>query len=229
MPLILHIDTATENAIVCISKNEDIIHVITNGKQKDHASFLQPAIKRLLEKSNISIHQLNAVSVTSGPGSYTGLRVGMASAKGFCYALKIPLITLNTLEVMALSVIEGTNEPGLYLYCPMIDARRMEVFTAIFDDRLNEIQPPCAIVLEQSSFDKFTQQKQIIFCGSGAKKFIDLSPTHSNFIFNQSAIAASALVKISAKKLEQEKFAEVSTAEPMYIKDFILVKNKIGN
>src|SRR6185436_13250566 len=100
MPLILHIDTATENAIVCISKNENIIHVVTNDKQKDHASFLQLAIKRLLEKSNISIHQLNAVSVTSGPGSYTGLRVGMASAKGFCYALKIPLITLNTLEVM---------------------------------------------------------------------------------------------------------------------------------
>lgn len=169
MPLILHIDTATENATISISQNETVIHSVTNDKQKDHASFLQPAIKQLLEQSNISIHQVNAVSVTAGPGSYTGLRVGMASAKGLCYALKIPLITLSTLQVMGLSVIENTNQPELYFYCPMIDARRMEVFTATFDDELKEIQPARALILEPLSFNEVMKRKPIIFSGSGAK------------------------------------------------------------
>ena len=224
MPLILNIDTATEIATFCISKNESIIHFVVNDKQKEHSSFLQPAIKQLLKKSNVSIRQLDAVSVTAGPGSYTGLRVGMASAKGLCYALQIPLIALNTLEVMALSVIEKTNEPELYVYCPMIDARRMEVFTAMFDDELNEIQPPRALVLEPSSFDKAMHQKQIIFSGSGSKKFATLSLHQSSFLFSDLTISASALVKISTKKFKQQKFTELLNAAPAYIKEFYTVK-----
>jgi len=218
MPLILHIDTSTENAIIAISKNENVINFITNDQQKDHASFLQPAIKQLLHQNNISIHQLNAVSVTAGPGSYTGLRVGMASAKGLCYALQIPLLALSTLQVMAFSVIENTNEPELYLYCPMIDARRMEVFTALFDDQLNEIQSPHALVLEPTSFDNIAREKQIIFSGNGTKKFIDLLSASPNLLVNSATISPSALVKISIQKFRQKEFADLSNVEPVYIK-----------
>lgn len=219
MPLILHIDAATENALIAISKNETVILSATNNKQKDHASFLQPAIKHLLQQSDISINQLNAVSVTEGPGSYTGLRVGMATAKGLCYALQIPLITLCTPEVMALSVIETTNKSHLYLYCPMIEARRMEVFTAIFDDKLNVIQSPHALIVEPTSFDEILDGKQIIFFGSGAKKFIDIS-SHSNLRFSNTAISASSLVKTSILKFSKKQFTDLAGAEPVYLKQF---------
>src|SRR5665647_1745116 len=147
MALILNIDTATESAIISISEKDKIIDSVTNSNQKDHASFLQPAIKNLLQKADLSINKLNAIAVTAGPGSYTGLRVGMASAKGLCYALKIPLITINTLEVMALSSLKQIHDPSA-LYCPMIDARRMEVFTAVYDHHLTEIIKPCSMILD---------------------------------------------------------------------------------
>ncbi len=102
MSFILNIHTATKNAIISIAENEKVLSYVINTDQKDHASFLQPAIKQLLGESNLNLQQMNAISVTAGPGSYTGLRVGMASAKGLCFALKIPLVTLNTLEVMGL-------------------------------------------------------------------------------------------------------------------------------
>ena len=218
MSVILNIDTSTENATVCISKNEKVIQFVTNNKQKDHASFLQPAIKELLKQNHISIHELNAVAVTEGPGSYTGLRVGMASAKGLCYALQVPLITLGTLEVMALSIMEETNEPESYLYCPMIDARRMEVFTALFDHLLNEILPPHALVLEPTSFNNIIQEKPIIFSGSGSKKFVNLLAIRHNLLVNNATISASALTKISLQKFYQKGFADLSNAEPAYIK-----------
>lgn len=219
MPLILQIDTATSNAIISISQNEDILRSLTNNNQKEHASFLQSGIKEILHKSNIDIRQLSAVSVTAGPGSYTGLRVAMASAKGICYALQIPLITLNTLEVMALSVIQQTNEPGLYFYCPMIDAGRMEVFTALFDENLIEIMPPCALILQQESFDEFMQKKPIIFCGNGAEKFINIS-NKSDLLYMDVPDKASALTSLSLQKFKQNIFADLIKSEPLYLKQF---------
>ncbi len=219
MPLILNIDTATENATISISQNENVINFLSSNNQKDHASFLQPAIKQLIQLNNFSIDQLNAVSVTIGPGSYTGLRVGLASAKGLCYALNIPLITLGTLEVMALSVIKHIEEPELYLYCPMIDARRMEVFTAIYDDNLNEIITPCAIILEPVTFDKLIRENQIIFFGSGAQKFIDQS-LHKNLKFYNGGLSTYALATISSKKFQEKIYTNLIYAEPLYIKQF---------
>ncbi|MBA2250622.1 MAG: tRNA (adenosine(37)-N6)-threonylcarbamoyltransferase complex dimerization subunit type 1 TsaB, partial [Chitinophagaceae bacterium] len=144
MALILNIDTCTENAIVSLANNDVIIGTMNNSNQKDHASFLHTAIKNLLDKSGILISQLNAIAVTAGPGSYTGIRVGMAAAKGLAYALQIPLISLNTLEVIAMcSIIQSENKDAFF--CPMIDARRMEVFTAVYDQFLKEIIAPCAM------------------------------------------------------------------------------------
>ncbi len=217
MPLILNIDTATENATIAISKNDNVINFLSSNNQKDHASFLQPAIKQLLQLSNYSIDQLNAVSVTIGPGSYTGLRVGLASAKGLCYALNIPLITLGTLEVIALSVIKHTKEPELNLYCPMIDARRMEIFTAIYDHSLNEIIAPCAMIIEPETFNKLLQENQIIFSGNGAKKFIDQS-LNKNLKSFETTNLPHALATFSSKKFHKKIFTDLTYCEPLYIK-----------
>ncbi|MEO6455459.1 MAG: tRNA (adenosine(37)-N6)-threonylcarbamoyltransferase complex dimerization subunit type 1 TsaB [Ginsengibacter sp.] len=219
MSLILHIDTATENAIISVAEEEHVIFSLTNNNQKDHASFLQPGIKELLKQSNVAINQLDAVSVTAGPGSYTGLRVGMASAKGICYALQIPLITLNTLEVMALSVIINTIDPDLYLYCPMIDARRQEVFTALFDKDLNGIIPSCNLTLNPESFDEFLQSRKIIFCGNGAQKFLNLS-IHRDLSQSSKMSISGALALLSSKKFQQKNFADLLHSDPVYLKQF---------
>lgn len=219
MALILNIDTATENATISISQNENVINFLSCNNQKDHASFLQPAIKKLLQLSSFTIDQLNAVSVTIGPGSYTGLRVGLASAKGLCFALNIPLITLGTLEVMTLSVIKHIKKPELYLYSPMIDARRMEIFTAIYDHNLNEIITPCALIVEPVTFDKMIREKQIIFFGSGAKKFINQS-FNSNLKICKAPILTHALAKISYKKFSEKIYTNLIYIEPLYIKAF---------
>ena len=104
MPLLLNIDTATEHASICISKGSDVLGLVESTEQKNHASFVQPAIQELINKSGLPLKDFTAISVTAGPGSYTGLRVGLASAKGICYALQKPLILINTLEVMAQAI-----------------------------------------------------------------------------------------------------------------------------
>ena len=139
MSLILNIDTATEKAHVSFAKDGLVINSLYSESQKEHASFLQTAIQQLTKLSGVQLKDLDAVAVTAGPGSYTGLRVGMASAKGLCYALKKPLITLGTLEILTCFcywiVFKITMTP--VLLCPMIDARRMEVFTAIYKTDLS--------------------------------------------------------------------------------------------
>jgi tRNA threonylcarbamoyladenosine biosynthesis protein TsaB len=134
MALILNIDTATETGGICIAEEGKTLAMAVNPEQKDHASWLHPAVEKIMRDAGCGMKDLQAVAVTAGPGSYTGLRVGMAAAKGFCYALGIPLITENTLKVMALAAKE--QAPGDGLLCPMIDARRMEVFTAVYQNDL---------------------------------------------------------------------------------------------
>ncbi len=216
MAIILNIDTATEIAIVSLSENEKVLATAINTNQKDHASFLQPAIKNLLFQVNILIEKLNAIAVTAGPGSYSGLRVGMASAKGLCYALNIPMIAINTLEVMALSSI---NQNKQALYCPMIDARRMEVFTAVYDDSLKEILQPCAMIINKDSFKDLLQKHTIYFFGSGSIKLKDiLQDQHA--IFLNKEITPDAMACLSYKKFINNNFENIASLTPLYLKDF---------
>ena len=218
MALLLNIDTAIEIATISISDKDTIIETVTNNNQKDHASFLHPAIKNLLEKAGLSIDKLNAVAVTSGPGSYTGLRVGMASAKGLCYALNIPMITINTLKVMALTTINQEKNKWA-LYCPMIDARRMEVFTAVYDDQLSEIISPCAMILDEGTFKDLLEKNKICFSGSGAIKFKDIT-NNKNALFVNSEASAKAMAQLSYQDFIKKNFADVSYSSPVYLKEF---------
>lgn len=219
MPLILNIDTASEKAHISIARNGQVLQARNNDAQKEHASFLQAAVQDILNVSGINIKEIDAVAVTAGPGSYTGLRVGFASAKGFCYALKKPFITISTLEILTASALEALPAAANLLYCPMMDARRMEVFTAVYDQNLDIILDPCAMVLNGSSFEKELSNHKIVFFGNGSTKWEQLCK-HPNAAFSPVSISPEAFSKRSNILFEEKIFAELAYSEPFYLKEF---------
>lgn len=223
---LLNIHTTGETAIVLLSQGEHMLSFLPNHEFKEHAKFLHPAINQLLKESNITPSNLSAVGVTHGPGSYTGIRVGMAAAKGLCYALKIPLITVNTLNVMAMSAIQKLNDP-FSLYCPMIDARRMEVYTAMYNYQNIRLVEPHALILESSFSEDFTKSKNVYFFGSGSMKFQNiLEKDKSNYNFEDVDIVPEAMAKISYAKFLSGDFSDLAYSEPQYLKDFISTTSK---
>src|SRR5687767_10460248 len=150
MALILNIDTAVDVASLCLAIDGKLLSIAKNESQKDHSLWLHIAIKEIFEKNNLELGSVDAIAVTGGPGSYTGLRIGMATAKGICFALNKPLISMNTLLVMA----NAAKNESADLLCPMIDARRMEVFTAIYTKELKTVKEPAAIQVNEKSFDE---------------------------------------------------------------------------
>lgn len=218
MPLLLNIDTATEIASVCVSLNGISLALIENEHQREHASFIHAAIAELLKKIGYELNDVEAIAVTSGPGSYTGLRVGMATAKGFCYALSKPLIAINTLEVMTKAAIDtrGKAEKDM-LFCPMIDARRMEVFTAVYNADLENIVSPSAIILDEKLF--YMADNKVLFFGSGSKKFMRIA-SNPNSEFAEITYNAGHLGSLAEIAFHKRKFSNLSYAEPTYFKDF---------
>lgn len=224
MSFILQIDTASENAHVSLAKDGQILHWLSNESQKEHAAFLQAGIQHLIKSVDINIKEVDAFAVTSGPGSYTGLRVGMASAKGLCYALKKPLITIGTLELLtasALQLFPGDNED--LLYCPMIDARRMEVFTAVYKSDLSIELKPCAMILDEFSFEKELKNNQIVFFGSGSEKWKQIcsdSYQDEHAIFKTVSILPKSFGIAAYALFSEKKFTELAYSEPVYLKEF---------
>lgn len=222
--LILHIDTATEHASICLSRNTDIIGLLASTEQKNHASFVQPAIESLITENSLPLTSIDAVAVTIGPGSYTGLRVGLASAKGICYALGKPLITVNTLQVMAQAAVDeflkNTQSPDEQtLFCPLIDARRMEVFTATYTLLLEELTPPHALVIDGDSFRNLYSSSPVIFSGSGGSK-LEQVLTGANIRYSPVQHNASHMVKLAAKAFKAGIFADLAYCAPLYVKEF---------
>ena len=221
MGLILHIDTSSETAYTCLAEHGIISHTIENTSTKDHAAFLHTAIKELLSLASLTQSSLTAIAVSNGPGSYTGLRVGMAAAKGLCYALDIPFITVGTLTVMAHAVlrkragISGDN----FLYCPMIDARRLEVYTAIFDKHMNELLPPTALILNENSFEETLKENFMLFFGSGAGKFEAIVRNEKAFFIPVTEIIQS-LNELAFLKFINHDFTSLAYSEPFYLKEF---------
>lgn len=168
-----------------------------------------------MQETGLSLSQLDAIGISAGPGSYTGLRVGMSTAKGLCYALQKPLITVSTLQMMALAGKEDSNT----LLCPMIDARRMEVFTAVYDTSLQEILSPINLILDENSFSSLLNQHSIIFFGNGSPKFQAIT-AHPNAHFKQVNATAQHMTTLVFNKLQQKSFADLAYAEPYYGKEF---------
>lgn len=221
MNLLLNIDTALDTASICLAHDGKVLQLALQDTPKDHAGWLHMAIKDILVRSGNSMNQIEAVAVSIGPGSYTGLRVGLASAKGFCYALNIPLITVNTLQIMAFAVQNEATD----LISPMIDARRNEVFTAVYTKLLVEEISPRAEILDENSFQSLLSTNKILFCGNGSKKLQSLTRS-ANAYFSENRVTASHLAQLSYKCFLDKTFADLTYTEPLYLKEFYLPTQK---
>jgi tRNA threonylcarbamoyladenosine biosynthesis protein TsaB len=215
MAILLNIDTAVETASVCLSDNTEVLRLAINKHREDHAAWLHVAIAGIIRDAGLATTDLDAVAISIGPGSYTGLRIGLATAKGLCYALKIPLICVNTLKMMARSVKNENKE----LICPLIDARRMEVFTAIYNNSLEEVVKPFAMIVVKDSFADLLSFHKIIFCGNGSKK-LQTVLSHTNAIFDDSTATAADLPHLAYHCYQEKKFADLAYIEPLYLKEF---------
>lgn len=224
MALLLNIDTATEHASVCLSDGENVLGLIESAEQKNHASFVQVAIKELAKTAGTGLQLIDAVAVSAGPGSYTGLRVGLASAKGICYALGKPLIMINTLEIIAKAMLqyvlsEGKQAGPSTSFCPMIDARRMEVFTAVYDFNLKETEAPHAKIIDEQSFAEQLSKGKVVFSGTGHHKFQKLV-SNPSAVFLDLQHNASHLAQLALTAYQSKRFADLAYSEPFYVKAF---------
>lgn len=220
---ILYLETSSKNCSVAISNNEKLLclteEVSENYKQSES---LHTFVEWALEGAGISMKEIEAVSLGKGPGSYTGLRIGASSAKGFCYGLKVPLVAVNSLE----SMIEPFLGKNYDLIVPLIDARRMEVYTASYDGKTGEeISTTEAKVLDETSFQEL-KDKRVLFLGDGAKKAQEILQL-PNADFNENVYpSAQYLIKKSLEKIEKKEFEDIAYFEPFYLKDFHGVKKK---
>lgn len=220
MSLILSIDSSGPVAYIVLQEGENILGVRSHTVKQNHASFVQVAIQEILTNTKKDIHELAAIATVSGPGSYTGLRVGMASAKGICYALQIPLLLLDTLPLIAFANLQ-TTEYNCFsgLICPMIDARRMEVFTAIYDRDMQEKLSPRPFILDNLVFDSWLEKTKILFCGSGMAKFQAIC-THPHAVFSSTGYDERAIAHFSFQFFREKRFASLAYCEPYYVKEF---------
>lgn len=223
MSLILHIETSTATCSVALSENGNLLASLDKTERNIHASSLTLFIQDVLKQAKRNIKELAAISISMGPGSYTGLRIGVSTAKGLCYGLDIPLIAVNTLEAMAngfknrcFSVNKQT------LFCPMIDARRMEVYSAVFDDELNMVKGVEAVIIDEQSFKDLLDTHIIYFFGDGAAKCEEVLGTHLNArVLDIYVNNAADMISIAQEKFDNKNFVDVAYFEPFYLKDYI--------
>jgi len=219
MALLLSIETSITDCSVAISMDEKLLITEKLFLEKSHANLLTLVIESVANHANVKLSDLDAIAVSKGPGSYTGLRIGVSTAKGLCYALDKPLIAINTLKAMAIEVNQFNIEK--HLLCPMIDARRMEVYTALYDPGLNEVQSTSAKVLDKNSFDETLSKSNVLFFGNGSNKFEELMTSKDGAYFIDGVSpSASAVATLAYKAFQANDFEDVAYFEPYYLKDF---------
>ncbi|WP_233898020.1 tRNA (adenosine(37)-N6)-threonylcarbamoyltransferase complex dimerization subunit type 1 TsaB [Tenacibaculum piscium] len=222
MAIILNIETATKNCSVCLAKNGQIIAIRElNDGNYSHAEKLHPFIQEILKEVNLTSKDIDAVAVSKGPGSYTGLRIGVSAAKGMCFAIDKPLISIGTLHSLAhyISVDDG-------LIIPMLDARRMEVYSAVYDSKYKEIREIKAEIIDNNSFKEELSQGKVYFLGDGALKCKDII-LHENAIFIEDKFPSSKeMAVLSFDKYQKSDTEDVAYFEPFYLKDFIAIPEK---
>ncbi|MFY0602583.1 MAG: tRNA (adenosine(37)-N6)-threonylcarbamoyltransferase complex dimerization subunit type 1 TsaB [Flavobacteriaceae bacterium] len=222
MAIILNIETATKNCSVSIAKNGKtlVLKEVVDMKYS-HAEKLHPFILEVVSKAGIDFKDIDAIAVSKGPGSYTGLRIGVSAAKGLAFAFDIPLISVDTLQSLASSV---QVKEGVII--PMLDARRMEVYAAVFDNQNKQIREIKAEIIDESSFIDYLKQGTVYLLGDGAEKCKQVL-NHSNAIFiNDKYPSANEMSVLSYKKYQDGHLEDVAYFEPFYLKDFVATKEK---
>lgn len=242
MALILNLETATTVCSVSIARNGVLLALKEQNGDYSHAENLTLFIEDVLQQSQVSLADLDAVAVSKGPGSYTGLRIGVSTAKGLCYALNKPLIAVNTLEQLALNVLGRVKAEDFKIikpkpevtsfFCPMLDARRMEVYCALYDSELRTIYPVSAEIVDEYFFDKIVNLENsenccVYFFGDGASKCKEIVSANKNSFFIPDIIpSATNMIVLSDAAFANKQFEDIAYFEPFYLKDFVAGKKK---
>lgn len=235
MAQILNIETSTEVCSVTIALNGQLLFKKESTDGLNHSKVLTVFIEQLLNENNLTAKSLDAVAVSKGPGSYTGLRIGVSVAKGLCYGLDIPLISVNSLEALGIFAAHNLDKYGLnktendFLFCPLIDARRMEVYTALYNLNGEEIKPVSAEIIDDQFLAGLLENQKILFFGNGAEK-CKSTITHKNALFLGPQTASAEYMQIIAEeKFRKNEFEDVAYFEPFYLKNFVatIPRNKI--
>ncbi|HNW76289.1 MAG TPA: tRNA (adenosine(37)-N6)-threonylcarbamoyltransferase complex dimerization subunit type 1 TsaB [Bacteroidales bacterium] len=231
MPLIVHLETATRICSVALAKNGTLISLRESATPNVHSSKLTHFIDEVFQESGLPVSALDAVAVSMGPGSYTGLRIGVAAAKGLCYALDKPLIAVPTLQAMAAGMLaKHPTVPGKgkqYL-CPMLDARRMEVYCSVYDDRLREVRSTQAEIIDENSFARELQGAMILFGGEGADKCRTVISPYPNASFLEKfETSAAFMIPLALNRFHSGLFEDPAHFEPFYLKEFVAGKPRV--
>lgn len=223
MALILSIETSGENCSVAIHERTNLLSSAQVSESRSHASKLGVLLEEVIRSSGVSKSQLSAIAVSAGPGSYTGLRIGIAAAKGLCFGLNIPLIAVNTLDILIYQA-KNISKSNSQLLCPMIDARRMEVYCKIVDRREKEIQEMRPVVIDQYTFKALLDSQSIQFFGNGANKCKTIIH-HQHAIFDDGIFPdACAMGPLAFEKRKRKAIEDVRSFEPFYLKEFVTKK-----
>lgn len=233
---ILLIETSTRVCSVGVARNGQLLSVQEDHSMNySHSAILTVFIEKAMHDAGISAKELAAVAVSQGPGSYTGLRIGVSAAKGICFALDLPLLALDTLQSMAKMCLEEKADELIHfpaaelplLLCPMIDARRMEVYHALFDDRLNRVEATQAKVIEENSFSAWLEHHRMAFFGDGASKCAPLLQHSNAMVFYDVFPSIKGMIVQAFEKFSAGDFVDVAYFEPFYLKDFVAGAPKV--
>lgn len=228
MACILCIETATPSCSVALANNGTLIYEKKSAEAQSHSALLAVFVQEALDVLKVNDLQLDAVAVSSGPGSYTGLRIGTSTAKGLCFGLDIPLIAIPTLEILAQGAIRENHGEAAY-YCPMIDARRMEVYAAVYDEQMNELTGTEAVIIDENSYSSFLEQRKVYFLGNGAPKTTALIQSPRAYFMDYPYPIAAEMVPVAEKLYAGASFEDTAYFEPFYLKEFVatVAKNKV--
>ncbi len=223
MAIILNLETATTNCSVGVAKNGTLLAFKEHDTPNySHSEQLHVFIAHVLEEAKLTLADINAVAVSKGPGSYTGLRIGVSAAKGLCFALDVPMISIPTLQSLA----HRAPKAKFDFIIPVLDARRMEVYSSVYDAHFNEIRETRAEIINEDSFGEYTQKESVLLIGSGAQKCRSLF-SDSHIGFDENAVPSVAqMAKLSFEKFKKQLFENVAYFEPYYLKDFMLQSKK---
>ena len=230
MSLILCIETGTDICSVGIARDGELVSLRESAEGRDHAKHVGVFVNELLSETGIAPEELDAVAVGMGPGSYTGLRIGVSFAKGLCYGLQIPLVAIGSLDALAQVAIED-NEAGILdvkawdeaLLCPMVDARRMEVYTRLYSATGEPLSDVRAEIVGENSFAEVREKRQLVIFGNGAAKCREVL---SDATFINVAPSARGLARLAEQRLQEGKTEDIAYFEPFYLKDFVVIPSK---
>lgn len=226
MSCILHIETSTSVCSVALSQDGVVLHNEVDQEGPSHAKVLAPFVENALSFADSHAIPIDAVAVSKGPGSYTGLRIGVSTAKGVAYGRNAHLLSVSTLKLLTVPTLLHSELPENALLCPMIDARRMEVYCAVYDRALKEVKPTQAMIVEPHTFDEILDERPVFFMGNGADKCTSvIQHPNAHFIANAVPLAKN-MVPLAEMAIAHAEFEDVAYFEPFYLKEFVATQSK---